>query len=153
MLVEAFALLVVNLESATATVASGWLVDKWIQQRFVRGLARDVNKGYRGYKGKQPADCDRMLKQKVAHTRGLVGRIDSIIKDVRHSPRGKPWEARTGWRQRRKLRKLDRAVIDSLLAAIACSREGEAVSYEACSKHVSDAGEALRRRSLLVMNT
>jgi hypothetical protein len=89
----------------------------------------------------------------VAHTRGLVGRIDSIIKDVRHSPRGKPWEAGTGWRQRRKLTKLDRAVIDSLLAAIACSREGEAVSYEACSKHVSDAGEALRRRSLLVMNT
>lgn len=173
MLVEASAVLIANLEAIGLIGALGVGFEMWKQQRFARNLAKDINQKYKNYRGKGAGDCDRLLRQRVEalcvtvrsninkqhetgaidvkQTRKLVGLVDSMIKDVRHSPRGRPWKA--GWSLRRKLGKLDRMTIDALLVAIACSREGQRFSSDRFTKHIHSAGEALTRRSLLVIDT
>ena len=173
MLVEASTVLIANIEAIGLVSALGVGFEMWKQQRFARNLAKDIGHKYRNYRGKGAGDCDRLLRQRVEalcvtvrsnvnkqhevgainveQSRRLVGLVDSMIKDVRHSPRGRPWNA--GWSLRRKLGKLDRVAIDSLLAAIVCSREGQAFSSDTCIRHIHNAGEALTRRGLLVVDT
>jgi len=172
MLAEASAVLF-NLETVGFVSLLTIGFDFWKKQRFARNLAKDISQKYKNYKGKTPGDCDRLLREKVEslcsvvrsnvnkqhnsgaisvdQSRRLVGRVDSLISKIRYSPRGRSWKA--GWRLRRKLGKLDREVIDSLTAAIASSREGQAISLESCNNHLSSADEALTRRGLLVVNT
>jgi len=172
MLAEASAVLF-NLETVGFVSLLTIGFDFWKQQRFARNLAKDINKKYKNYKGKTAGECDRLLREKieslcstvrsnvskqhnsgaisVEQSRRVIAHVDSLIRKVRYSPRGKSWKA--GLRLRRKLGKLDREAIDSLTAAIASSREYQTISLDSCNKHLSSAGEALTRRGLLVMDT
>ena len=173
MAVEAVSVLLANVEAIGVIGAATVTFELWKQQRFVRNLAKDINSKYRSYKGKSAGNCDRLLRNKVEalcinirdnvnkqhssgtieteQSRRLIGQNDSIIRDNKSSPRGTPW--RVNWRLRRKLSKIDRSIIDSLSAGMVSSSTMGDNSPEKLSKYISDVGEALTRRTLLVSDT
>ena len=173
MVAEVISFLMANVVEITSLTSAGAAFEFWKQQRFAKNLARDVHGKYRNYKGNTPGNCDRLLRNKVEalcisirdnvnkqhssgaietdQSRRLIGEIDSIIRDNKSSPRGTPWKE--NWRLRRKLSKLDRGIIDSLTAGVVSSSKMDENSPEKLSKHISDVGEALTRRTLLVSDT
>ena len=160
-----------NIEIIGLTTVASAALEFWLQQKFVRDLAKDIDRKYTNYRGKNSNQSDVLFCKKAksicllvrsnvvysssgetsnaVENRALVSKIDKLIDDLERNPRGMLWKANR--RIRKKLGHLDREIIDSLNNALKSSKHFS--KNEELQENLSFAGEALTKRALLVNST
>ena len=160
-----------NIEIIGLTTVASAALEFWLQQKFVRDLAKDIDRKYTNYRGKNSNQSDVLFCKKAksiclsirsnvvsssdggtsnaVENRFLVSKIDKLIDDLERNPRGMLWKVNR--RTRKKLGRLDREIIDSLNNAFSYSKILS--KNEELQENLSITGEALTKRALLVNST